>query len=97
MGTFSEEIFNRDLHICAQVYDQYFIFLVQGKKYFECVPNYGIFVRQTKLKELKSESNVEQTSQSPKKRITSPSRASKAVGLARPVSKSQTSQLCLNI
>lgn len=73
------------------------IFLVQGKKYFECLPNYGIFVRQTKLKELKSESNVEQTSQSPKKRITSPSRASKAVGLARPVSKSQTSQLCLNI
>ena len=73
------------------------IFLVQGKKYFECLPNYGIFVRQTKLKELKSQSNVEKTSQSTKKRTTSPSSASKTVGLRRPVSKLQTSQACLTI
>ena len=66
------------------------IFLVQGKKYFACLPNYGIFVRQTKLKELKSQSNVEQTSQSTKKRTTSPSSASETVGLRRPVSKLQT-------
>ena len=46
--------------------------------------------RETILKELKSQSNVEQTSQSTKKRITSPSSASETVGLRRPVSKLQT-------
>ena len=72
------------------------IFLVQGKKYFECLPNYAIFVRQTKLMELKSDSNVEEPSQS-LKRITSPSSAPKTVGLRKSVSESQTSQVCLTM
>ena len=94
---FTEEILKGWLYFLCKGYDEYFIFLVQGKKYFKCLPNYGIFVRQTKLTELKSDSKLGEASQSPKSRITSPSSASKTVGLRKPVSESHTSQVCLTI
>ena len=72
----------------------YYFSLVQGKKYFECPPNHGIFVRQTQLTELSADPAVEEAIQSPRSGIIPPSSgASKIAGLRKPGSQSQTPQV----
>lgn len=66
---------------------------MQSKKYFECPPNHGIFVRQTQLAELKDDPKVQEAIKSPKSGIIPPSSGlSKIAGLRKPGYSSQPAQ-----
>ena len=80
------------------LFSLFFISLVQGKKYFECPPNHGIFVRQTQLTELSADPAVEEAIQSPRSGMIPPSSgASKIAGLRKLGSQSQTPQVYITI
>jgi len=65
--------------------------VVQGKRYFDCPANHGIFVRQTQLSELQMDPAVEQAKTSPSSGIIPPSSgSSKIAGLRQPTSSSQS-------
>lgn len=71
-----------------------FFFAVQGKKYFECPPNHGIFVRQTQLSEIENDVKVQQAIKSPGKGIIPPSSGASKIGALRKPATSAIRKVC---